>query len=387
MISTMNLERPNGGTIHFTSIAKEFRKAGNLVHGLVPNFGNLKDSQQVISECFDQVFFSSRFLTKLVPFSQTSVNGLAQIFNILTLNSQNYDCVYLRSHLLSTIVICFLRLRGFRVIITEHNGWFCDEVKTFKGSFFTYFLLKILQTIDGNLSTLVIAVVEGIKEKLVENGVDKDKIAVVGNGVDLDVFYPINRQKIFNKLNLDQNYFYLGLISDLEPWKGTENAIIAMKKIYAECPNTRLLIVGGGRQLEYLKNNYKELDYIFFLGEVPYFESNNYINAFDLALLPLLNLSNIGYSPIKFYAYAAAGRPILASNLRGIRELKKEGFLILHEAGNDEDLATKSINLIKNKSQLKVMGIKARKYAENYFSWGIIANNILTLIDISKHKL
>ena len=384
MISTMNLDRPNGGTIHFTSLAREFRKAGHLVHGLVPDFGHLSKSQQVISDCFDQLFFSSRFLTKFIPVSQTSLNSLTQLLKIFTLKPKNYDCVYLRSHLLSAIVIIFLRLRGFHTIITEHNGWFCAEVKEIKMSSFGYFLIKQLQIMDAKLASLAVVVVEGIKEKLTQNGVDQDKIVVVGNGVDLDLFYPINRIDTLNSLKLDSQNFYIGLISDLESWKGAENAILAIKEVVKKCPNVHLLIVGGGRQLPYLQETYKNLNYIHFLGEVPYQDSNLYINAFDLALLPLLNLLTSGYSPIKFYAYAASGRAILASSVRGIKEFETEGFLQLHEPGDDKDLAEKAIHLIGNGSQLKMMQLKAREYAEDYFSWSIIAEIILSFIKKKK---
>jgi glycosyltransferase involved in cell wall biosynthesis len=113
------------------------------------------------------------------------------------------------------------------------------------------------------------------------------------------------------------------------------------------------------------------------MNEVPYEQSNEYINCFDIALLPLMEFSNIGFSPIKLYAYAASGKPILSSNFRGVRELKSTSFITLHENGNYQDLAKQAILMIADSQKLALMGEMARDYAEKYFTWEAIAAKIL----------
>ncbi|MFN5502841.1 MAG: glycosyltransferase family 4 protein, partial [Pseudanabaena sp.] len=305
------------------------------------------------------------------------LNSLAQIFTILGQRADQYDWVYLRSSVISSLAIATLRLKGFRQIVTEQNGWFADELVHMGVARPWLNLIKQLQLLDAKLATLVIAVVDGIKEKLVEHGLPTAKILVVGNGTDTKIFYPLPRQEILQKYGLAPNYFYLGLIGDLERWKGAELAIQAMPTIYEAYPHVRLLVVGSGRHLGYLKETYSNQPYVTFMNEVPYEQSNEYINCFDIALLPLMEFSNIGFSPIKLYAYAASGKPILSSNFRGVRELKSTSFITLHENGNYQDLAKQAILMIADSQKLALMGEMARDYAEKYFTWEAIAAKIL----------
>ena len=377
MISTLNLTKSNGGTIHFTSIAQEFRKYGHSITAIIPDIGNNQSAHNLANLSFDKINFSGNNLSKFIPLSKTSINSFAQIFKVLTLNPSDYDWVYIRSNILSLAIILVLRIRGFKYIFAEHNGWFADELAMMGVPNIFIFSIKLLQVMDAHLATKVRAIVPGIKEKLVAQGVQEDKIIVVGNGTNIDLFQPINKQQKLNFLNLDKNCFYFGFIGDLEPWQGVETAIEAMAIICQHYPQSRLLVIGEGRLLETLKQKYGNHQYIQFIGAVPYLKSNDYINFFDIALLPKKGLSDIGYSPIKLYAYAAAGKPILASDIRGIQELASANFLVLHKPDDPQDLASKALNMMSNYNNLKEMGIRARQYAEAHFSWQLVSQKIV----------
>lgn len=377
IISTLNLSESNGGTVHFTSIAQEFCRAGHTVDVIIPSTGNEEIDRQIGIGFFNRVIFSSNTLSKLIPTSKTSINSLSQFFTVLLQNPNDYDWVYLRSNLLSLVVLLALKIRGFKCIATEHNGWFIDELKMMGVSGWQQNVVKYLQITDAKLADLVRAVVPNIKAKLTENGIDDKKIFVAGNGTDINFFHRDIRETSLKKLGLETEYFYLGFIGDLEPWQGVEVAVNAMPIICQKYPKAQLLIVGGGRQLNYLKETYGNLEFVQFLGTVPYKESNDYINCFDIALLPKHGLANIGYSPIKLYAYAATGRPILASDIIGIRELEPAKFLVLHSPGSSEDLATKAIDMMSKLEDLPKMSLNARNYAEKHFSWKLVTEKII----------
>ncbi|OKH13840.1 glycosyltransferase family 4 protein [[Limnothrix rosea] IAM M-220] len=368
MIATLNLSLPNGGTVHFSSIAKEFQRSGHTVHAIIPSTGDPVKNQAIIEKYFDHVTFTDS-LTQLIPIGKTSLNSLAQIFTIFAKNPNDYDWVYLRSSVISAFVVAALRLKGFKYIVTEHNGWFADELIQMGVSYPWLAIIKTMQLLDAKWATFVVAVVEGIKEKLVESGLSEEKACVVGNGTDPKIFYPLPREETLQKYNLDPHCFYFGLIGDLEPWKGAELAIQAMPIICEVYPRARLLVVGAGRQLAYLQETYRDFRSVTFMNEVPYKQSNEYINCFDIALLPLLEFSNIGFSPIKLYAYAASGRPILSSDFRGIRELESQPFITLHKNGSYQSLAKEAIKMMSNLSELTTQGRSARVYAEKHFTW------------------
>ncbi|WP_171974820.1 glycosyltransferase family 4 protein [Leptolyngbya sp. 'hensonii'] len=381
MISTLNLSQPNGGTAHFLSLAQEFRRQGHTIHALIPDPGAIWAERAPMDQHFDQVFFSSRHLSRLIPLSKTSINTLAQIPTILSVSRQNYDWVYLRSNLFSSLISLALRMKGFPNILAEQNGWFADELNLMGVPGLFHRLVEQFQVMDARLASLVAVVVPGIQKKLMLRGVDPAKILVTRNATDIELFQPLERKQALQQVGLDPDFFYLGFIGDLEPWQGVETAIQAMPLIASQYPQVRLLVVGQGRQYDYLVQTYGADARVQFLGSVPYAQSNLYINCFDLALLPKQGLSEIGYSPIKFYAYAAAGRAILASRIAGIQEFEPAGFLALHHPGDVADLAAQAIALIGDPDRLAQMQAISRRYAEQYFSWQLVSQEILAVME------
>ena len=78
MVSTLNLSKQNGGKVHFTSLAKGFRAQGHQVDAILPTTGDAESDRQIAQQHFHSVTFTSNALTRLIPFSKTSVNSLAQ---------------------------------------------------------------------------------------------------------------------------------------------------------------------------------------------------------------------------------------------------------------------------------------------------------------------
>lgn len=391
MISTLNLTKQNGGTVHFSSLAKGFRKSGHQVDALLVTTGDPEADQAITTQLFEQVTFSSNALSHLIPLSKTTVNSLGQVLATLQLNPQHYDWVYFRSTPFSLAVLWTLRLKGFQKIFVEHNGWFADELvmmgipNLFRG------VLAWLQTLEAHQANQLRVVVPGIAEQLKSHSKQPETLSkylvVIGNGADIEHYHPLEREQVLQALGLAPEKFYLGFIGDLDPWQGVGTALEATALIRKQHPQVEILVVGSGRQLELLKQGYADKPYVHFLGTVPYGESNRYINCFDLALLPKQGLSRIGYSPIKLYTYAAAGRCILASRIRGLEEYGgQNGFLTLHTPGNKKELANAACHLIRHDYQRKQNGQQARNHAEKFFSWDRVAQKILQTMQNYDHR-
>jgi glycosyltransferase involved in cell wall biosynthesis len=70
----------------------------------------------------------------------------------------------------------------------------------------------------------------------------------------------------------------------------------------------------------------------------------------------------------------AAGTPVLASNLPGVRSVfcdGREGLLV--KPGNIEDLKDKLKELLSDSDRLAAMAAAARTLTENKYSWPIIS--------------
>ncbi len=65
----------------------------------------------------------------------------------------------------------------------------------------------------------------------------------------------------------------------------------------------------------------KKYTNVYFLGEKPYSQLPNYLQYFDVALIPFLkNRLTLATDPVKMYEYLSAGKPVVATDLPEIRK-------------------------------------------------------------------
>jgi len=69
----------------------------------------------------------------------------------------------------------------------------------------------------------------------------------IENGVNLERFRPMDKFEARRQLGLPETgYIYIGWVGYFFPWSGVETLLEAAKKILAEFPNARFIIVGHG---------------------------------------------------------------------------------------------------------------------------------------------
>jgi len=77
-----------------------------------------------------------------------------------------------------------------------------------------------------------------------------------------------------------------------------------------------------------------KLENVHFLGERPYSELPKYLHAFDVCLIPFRNVPLIEAThPVKIYEYMAAGKPVVATNMKELSPMKE----ICYISKNKED--------------------------------------------------
>jgi glycosyltransferase involved in cell wall biosynthesis len=101
-----------------------------------------------------------------------------------------------------------------------------------------------------------------------------------------------------------------------EAYQGLDLLFAAMKLVLAECPDARLLMVGG--HADQVARARREADEqgigasTVFVGERPAEEIPAYLDAADVLVSPRSRGKN---TPLKIYQYLRSGRPIVATNL------------------------------------------------------------------------
>ena len=206
----------------------------------------------------------------------------------------------------------------------------------------------LLEMISIFFNKKIIAISESVKRSLMRyEFVPSKKIIVLHNGIEYQKFKKTANSKIISI----QNPIIIGTVCRLEKQKGIRYLLLAMNSILAKFPSAQLEIIGDGSLLEELKELSKNLgisNSVNFFGKftdvIPFYK------RMDIFILPSIYE---GFGIVLLEAMAA-GLPVVASNVDGIKEVvvdAESGILISPK--NPEAIASAVIQLIENPQLVK----------------------------------
>lgn len=265
-------------------------------------------------------------------------------------------------------------------ICTQINGSHFDEI--YKNIIFRNFLLK-KQSEAYNLADLNIFVSEPSRKSIMAEKLNLQRDVIVYNGVDLSKFFPI-QQNIYlrKKYNLSSVSLILGYVGTLDPHKKIDDLLKVFRKVNGIYPNTNLVIIGDGPDLERLKNLAVQLNiksHIHFLGWKDHNEINDYLNCFDIAIH---HSANIYMSPLKIMEYSAVGLAIIAPNIPAVNDIFEDREDVIISKGI-ENLELEIKELIENtdlRRRLQSNSELLERIRSN-FTWKAYSEKILKNIE------
>jgi len=176
----------------------------------------------------------------------------------------------------------------------------------------------------------VVTICQGLKDDLVERGVDPGKITISPNGVDLSLFgEPAPRDAaLAAELGLGEGPV-VGFIGSFYDYEGLDDLIAAMPELTARLPGAKLLLVGGGPMEAALKAQAGASPAacaIRFVGRVPHSEVERYYALVDVMAYPRKKsrLTDL-VTPLKPLEAMAQRQLVAASDVGGHRELIEHG--------------------------------------------------------------
>jgi len=206
------------------------------------------------------------------------------------------------------------------------------------------------------------------------------KVTVITNGVDSKRFSPeVSGEKIRARYNLSQNKIalFVGALTTFHAYKGVDVLIKAFSLVSKQSNDARLLIVGGGNQLNYYKQLTVELgisDLVIFAGYVKDEELPEYYAASDLAVLPSKDSSE-GFGLVLIEAMAC-GKAVIGSQTGGIIDVITDGGNgLLVKPGDAEDLSSAMISMFRNDEKRLTMGTAGREFAKLH-DWSGVAEKV-----------
>lgn len=245
---------------------------------------------------------------------------------------------------------CFHRRHGkAKLVVTYHH----DVVGSgCLGKIFKWHTKHCLPKIMGTADKIIVSSFDyaensNIKKIFAER---RDKFREVPFGVDTKKYYPADKDsELMEQYGLrgdDRIVLFVGGLDRAHYFKGVETLLEAKVLV----PEAKLIVVGDGD----IRPHYEEMaeklgikDKVIFAGPVSRNDLPKYYNLADVVVLPSVDQSEA--FGIVLAEAAACGKPVVASNLPGVRSVVEYGINgFLAEPGDPKQLAEKINDLIFN---------------------------------------
>jgi phosphatidylinositol alpha-1,6-mannosyltransferase len=162
-------------------------------------------------------------------------------------------------------------------------------------------------------------------------------------------------------------------LSRLEPLKGIDHAILAVRKLLHRYPDLHYIVAGGGGDLARLEAIVRAQDlqrHVSFVGAVNGMRKSALYESANLFLMPTRPVGSRQEAfGMVFLEAAAHGLPVLAGKAGGARDALQDGITGVLVDGSDVDQIAASLDeLLADPARRLAMGTAGRSFAAG-FAW------------------
>ncbi len=215
----------------------------------------------------------------------------------------------------------------------------------------------------------LVANCQAVKEQVIQGGkFPGEKVEVIYNGLDFSVYEKTHENgRLKEGLGIENGSPVIGMVANFNfEIKGHRYFLEAAKKINEKFRDTKFLLVGDGP----LKHRYEEMakelgvkESVLFLGkrgDVPAL-----LSSLDVSVL---TSTSEGFSNVILESMAA-GKPVVATNVGGSKEMIEDGITgRLVPPADSQSLANAIIDLLQSSGKARAMGSAGRKVVEDKFT-------------------
>ena len=361
LVSPYDYPYPGGVTQHIFYLDKHFRELGHQVGIIAPCAGKTPEKlpDNLIATTSRVIPIPFGGSKARIPYSPAVYWRVKR-----ALHEEDFDIVH--AHEPMTFPVPLIALRHSRAVNVGTFHSYRDTHLVYKRGrrvFQPYF-----DKLDGK-----IAVSKAAKDTVAPYfGGD---YVIIPNGIDVDRFggdqvLPL-KQYADGKLNI----LFVGR---LEPRKGFRYLLRAFPYVKEKLPQVRLIVVGAYRKkdiaphLRYVREHH--LTGVKFVRHVSDEELPRYYRSCDVFCAPSTGFESFG---IVLLEAMAAGKPVVASDIPGYRDLLEDGKQgLLAERKNERALAEAIVRILKDPGLRHKMGEEGRIKARQY-SWPEVASRVL----------
>ncbi|MGJ7919502.1 glycosyltransferase family 4 protein [Neobacillus sp. LXY-4] len=334
--------------------------------------GNKVDCACSIDTQIDQNLTGKSVRFFHVPFTRNPFHpiNLKAYKDLLKLQAKNnYDIVHVHTPIAALYGrLLKLKFPKLKTIYTVHGFHFYKGAPILNWGIY-YPLEKMMANFTDTLITMNLEDYERAQRFNV-----KKVYKVNGVGVNLSSFNVnlFNKCEIRKKLKLREDDFVIIMIAEVNKNKNHKQMINAIEILHKKGINVKVICAGDGPLLEEIKKDIvgRGLDKnIQMLGTRS--DINELITACDIGIL----MSYREGLPRNIMELMACKKPVIGTNIRGIRDLVVDGVNGFLVNVNDSRITAEKIEeLINNRMLLEKLGSNAHEFIKNYDVDRVIEN-------------
>ncbi len=206
---------------------------------------------------------------------------------------------------------------------------------------------------------------QGVKEVLIDSGIDPETVEYIPTGIDLEAIDSTEPdESVWIKEGIEPDNILIGNIGSLCEQKDQKTFIEAAAEVNEKHPGTRFVIAGEGPLKNELETKISDLglsDVCFLAGFVE--NIIGLLKTFDVFVLTSLYEGLCG----TLLQAMSCRVPVISSDVRGSKEiLLNNDTCRVVEPGNVKQFAGELSNMIENRTLKKKLTNNARELAEKY---------------------
>ncbi len=216
--------------------------------------------------------------------------------------------------------------------------------------------------------------------------VPRARIGVVPIGVDMDYFQPLDRAEAAARAGLEPGLTYIVFMGRFAHWVDFDTLLSAFALLSARRTDVRLVLIGDGEERSSIESQGARLGISDRMTLTGFVRDRDRVRDLLCSASVLVashkreHLDRIGMNATKLAEYLACGRPIVAQEVAGIREIVADtgaGFVV---PGVPERMADALADALEPETA-RALGSAARRLAVEAYSWDSTVRKTLPLFE------
>ena len=376
----------DGQAVHVRSLIRALEQDGHEVAevGLVRHAGGPVDGAESAEESRARWSWVTRMPRFARELAEYAYGGVARQRILKEAVRFEPDLIYERYAFANTAGVAAARRLRLPLVL-EVNSPMVLELGRTRGLSFPRLARKVERWIFTSADA--VCVVTGVlRDLLIEQGVERERLHVTPNGVHLEAYDYGDRRETRGRASRalgigPDEELVIGFVGYYRDWHRLDVVLRALAE--PDLRAAHFVLVGEGPARESLEAEAARLglrERVHFAGPRAHADVPRLLTAFDVAVVPAINEYA---SPLKLHEYMAASLPIVAPdqpNIREVMEHDEHGLLV--PAGEADAMAGALLALARDRALRARLGASARRRVlELDLTWAANARRVADVFD------